>query len=147
MMRLDRTLLALFVVLAFGCATGPEYKEIQSEIAAIEPGKGRVYLYRPQMSFLYVGSVTLNGEEVRVPSAGGFVYVDREPGEYEVVIDAATNESATFEFEAGEEVFIRITVDAGGLFLYTISPQFTDRETAIREMQELNYPGPYVDER
>lgn len=146
-MRLDRTLLALFVVLAWGCATGPEYKEIQSDIAAIEAGKGRIYFYRPQMSFLYVGSVTLNGEEVRVPAAGGFVYVDKPPGEYEVVIDAASTEAATFEFEAGEEIFIRITVDAGGLFLYTISPQFTDRDTAIREMQELNYPGPSVDER
>ncbi|UCH48910.1 MAG: hypothetical protein JSU95_03650 [Betaproteobacteria bacterium] len=145
-MRLHRTLPALFVALMWGCATGPEYKEIQSDIPAIEAGKGRVYLYRPQMSFLYVGSVTLNGEEVRVPSAGGFVYVDKEPDEYEVVIDAATNESARFEMEAGEEIFIRITVDAGGLFLYTISPQFTDRDTAIKEMQELNYPGSSVDQ-
>lgn len=146
-MRLDKILLALSTALAFGCATGPEYKEIESDIAAIEPGKGRVYLYRPQMSFLYVGAITLNGEEVRVPSAGGFVYVDKEPGEYEVVVDAATNEAATFDMEAGEEIFIRITVDAGGLFLYTISPQFTDRDTAIREMQELNYFGSSVDER
>ena len=140
-MRLDRTLLALLVAFVCGCATGPEYKEIQSDIAAVEAGKGRVYVYRPQMSFLYVGSITLNGEEVRVPSAGGFVYVDKEPGEYEVVVDAATNESANFSLDAGEEIFIRITVDAGGLFLYTITPQFTDRDTAIQEMQELNYPG------
>ena len=146
-MRLYTTLLALFVVLAWGCATGPEYKDIAPDIAALELGKGRIYIYRPQMSFLYVGAITLNGEEVRVPSAGGFVYVDKEPGEYEVVVDAATNEAANFEMVAGEEIFIRITVDAGGLFLYTISPQFSDRDTAIREMQELNYPGSSVDER
>ena len=141
-MRLDKELLALFVVLVCGCATGPEFKDIASEIAVLEPGKGRVYLYRPQMSFLYVGAVTLNGEAVRVPSAGGFIYVDTEPGPYEVVVDAATDESTTFELEAGQDVFVRITVNAGGWFLYTISPQLTDRDTAIREMQELSYRGP-----
>ena len=141
-MHFERTLLAFIAVLVCGCATGPEYKDIASEIAAIEPGKGRVHIYRPQMSFLYVGAVTLNGEEVRVPSAGGFIYVDKEPGLYEVVVDAATDESTTFELEAGQELFIRITVDAGGWFLYTISPRLTDRDTAIREMQELNYRGP-----
>jgi hypothetical protein len=143
-MHSDRILLALFVVFICGCATGPEYKEIEPDIEAIEAGKGRVYVYRPQMSFLYVGAITLNGEEVRVPAAGGFVYVDKEPGEYEVIVDAATDESAMFELRSGEEVFIRVTVDAGGLFLYTISPQFTDRDTAIEEMRELHYRGPSV---
>jgi len=139
-MRLKRRLLALLAIITIsGCATGPEYKDIGSEIAPIEPGKGRVYLYRPQMSFLYVGGVTLNGEPVRVPAAGGFVFVDKTPGKYKVEIDAVTNESTTFQLEAGKEVYVRITIDVGGYFLYTITPQITDRETAIQEMQELNY--------
>ncbi len=146
-MRLDRTLLAFLATLICGCATGPEFKDIASEIPAIEAGRGRVYVYRPQMSFLYVGSVTLNGEEVRVPAAGGFVFVDKEPGAYEVIVDAITNEAATFELESGEAIFIRITVIAGGWFLYTISPQLTDRDTAIQEMQELNHPGPFLPQR
>ncbi len=136
------TLLILFLAVFCGCATGPEYKEIRSEIEPIAPGKGRVYLYRPQLSFLYVGAVRLNGEEIRVPSAGGFVFVDKDPGEYEVVVDAVTDEAATFELNAGEEIFIRITVDLGGYYLYSILPQVTDRDTAITEMQQLNYPGP-----
>lgn len=140
-MHLERTFLALFVLLAWGCATGPEYKDIGSEIAPIEPGKGRVFFYRPQMSFLYVGTVTLNGEEIRVPSAGGFEFVDKKPGEYEAVVDAVTNESTAFQLEDGKEVYIRITVDVGGWTLYTISPQITDRETAVQELQELNYIG------
>ena len=139
-MRLRIVLLALLVITTVsGCASGPEYKDIGADIAPIEPGKGRVYLYRPQMSFLYVGGVTLNGEEVRVPSAGGFVYVDKTPGKYKVEVDAVTNESTTFDLEAGKEVYVRITIDAGGYFLYMITPQITDRETAIQEMQELNY--------
>ena len=138
-MRLTRILLTLLVVLVVGCASGPEYKDIGSGISPIEPGKGRIYVYRPQLSFLYVGAVTLNGEEVRVPAAGGFIFVDREPGEYVVLVDAVTDESATFELEAEKEVYIRITVDAGGYFLYTISPQITDRATAVEEMQKLNY--------
>lgn len=146
-MRLDRTMLALFAVLVGSCATGPEYKNIATDIAAIEPGKGRVYVYRPQMSFLYVGAVTLNGEDVRVPPAGGFTYVDKEPGAYKVIVDAATDESAIFELASGEEIFIRITVNAGGWFLYTISPEITDRDTAIREMQESNYSGPSLQGR
>ncbi len=134
-----KTLYALLIVFLVGCATGPEYKDIGSEIAPIEAGKGRIFIYRPQLSFLYVGAVTLNGEEVRVPAAGGFVLIDKEPGEYDVLVDAVTDESTTFTLEEGKEVFIRITVDAGGYFLYTITPQITDRETAVQEMQELNY--------
>ena len=146
-MRLAKKLLILFVALACGCATGPEFAEIQSEIPSIETGQGRVFIYRPQLSFLYVGSVSLNGEEVRVPPAGGFVFVDRTPGEYEVVVDSVTVESATFQLEADEEKFIRITVDAGGYFLYTISPQLTERETALEQLQELNYIGPSKNEK
>lgn len=139
-MRLKGILLVLFaVVTVSGCATGPEYKDIGSEIAPIEVGKGRVYVYRPQLSFLYVGGVMLNGEPVRVPSAGGFVYVDKMPGKYKVEVDAVTDESTIFQLEAGKEVYVRITIDVGGYFLYTITPQITDRETAIHEMQELNY--------
>ena len=137
--RLTGILFVLLIVLVAGCASGPEYKDIGSGITPIEPGSGRIYVYRPQLSFLYVGAVTLNGEEIRVPAAGGFVFVDKEPGEYEVLVDAITDESTTFELEAEKEVFIRITVDAGGYFLYTISPQITDRATAVQEMQELNY--------
>jgi len=131
----------LLAAVVAGCATGPEYKDIGSELAPIEAGKGRVYIYRPQLSFLYVGGVTLNGEPVRVPGAGGFVYVDKTPGKYKVEGDAVTDESTTFQLDAGKEVYIRITVDAGGYFLYTITPQITDRPTAVQEMQELNYIG------
>ena len=142
-MRLRMVLVALVAIMTVsGCASGPEYKDIGADIAPIEPGKGRVYLYRPQLSFLYVGGVTLNGEPVRVPSAGGFVYVDKMPGTYKVEVDAVTDESTTFELEAGKEVYVRITIDAGGYFLYMITPQITDRETAIHEMQELNYVEP-----
>ena len=141
-MRLHKTLLILLAALVAGCALGPEYKDIESDIAPIEAGKGRIYIYRPQLSFLYVGSVSLNGEEMRVPSAGGFVFVDRAPGEYEVVVDSVTTENARFQLQADQERFIRITVDAGGYFLYTISPQLTDRGRAREEMQELNYVGP-----
>jgi hypothetical protein len=140
-MRLKTMLLVLLAAVVAGCATGPEYKDIGSEIAPIEEGKGRVYVYRPQLSFLYVGSVTLNGEPVRVPAAGGFVYVDKTPGNYKVDVHAVTDESTIFQLDAGKEVYIRITVDAGGYFLYTITPQITDRATAVQEMQELNYIG------
>ncbi len=146
--RLEKTvaLLFLFAAIMVGCATGPEYKDIEGNISPVEAGKGRVYIYRPQRSFLYIGAVTLNGEPVRVPSAGGVVFVDRDPGEYEVIVDAVTDEAASFELEDGEEVFIRITVDAGGWALYTILPRITDRDAAIQEMQELNYSGPLGDE-
>lgn len=139
-MRLKRTLLALLGVITIsGCASGPEYKDIGTEIAPVQAGMGRVFIYRPQLSFLYVGGVMLNGEPVRVPAAGGFVYVDETPGKYKITIDAVTDESTNFDLEAGKEVYVRITIDVGGYFLYTITPQITDRETAIQEMQELNY--------
>ncbi len=132
-------LLTLFVVTMFGCASGPEFSEVQSTIPEIEAGKGRIYIYRPQRSFLYVGSVRINGEEIRVPNAGGLLFVDREPGDYEIVVDSITTETTKLWLGAGEERYIRITVTTEGHFLYTIYPKVEDEAVASQEMQDLNF--------
>ena len=138
-MALRIALLALFIVSAFGCASGPEFAEVRSAIPDVEAGKGRIYIYRPQRSFLYVGSVSINGEEIRVPEAGGLLFVDRVPGEYEIVVDSITAEKARIRLDAGDEKYVRITVTTEGHFLYTIYPKIEDKATATEEMQDLNY--------
>ena len=138
-MALRTALLALFAVSVFGCASGPEFWEVQSIIPEIEAGKGRIYIYRPQRSFLYVGSVSINGEEIRVPDAGGLLFVDRVPGEYEIVVDSITAEKTKLRLDVGEEKYVRITVTTEGHFLYTIYPKIEDEVSAIEEMQDLNY--------
>ena len=138
-MALRIALLALFIASVSGCASGPEFSEVRSAIPDIEAGKGRIYIYRPQRSFLYVGSVSVNGEEIRVPAAGGLLYVDRAPGDYEIVVDSITVEKARLTLDAGAEKFVRITVTTEGHFLYTIYPKIEDKATATEEMQGLNY--------
>lgn len=132
-------LLALLIVFVSGCATGPEFAEVQSTIPQIETGQGRIYIYRPQRSFLYVGSVRINGEEIRVPEAGGLLFVDRPPGDYEIVVDSITTETAKLWLGAGEERYVRITVTTEGQFLYTIYPKVEDSAIATQEMQDLNF--------
>ena len=136
---LSKTLLILCAAVVCGCASGPEYGQVQTTVPAVEPGKGRIYVYRPQRSFLYVGSVSINGEEIRVPEAGGVLFVDRAPGAYEVVVDSITVEKAAFQLNAAEERYVRITVTTEGHFLYTIYPQLKDKASAVEEMQDLKY--------
>ncbi|KPK28689.1 MAG: hypothetical protein AMJ66_10585 [Betaproteobacteria bacterium SG8_40] len=138
-MALRIACLALFLASVFGCASGPEFAEVRSAIPEIEAGKGRIYLYRPQRSFLYVGSVRINGEEIRVPEAGGLLFVDREPGDYEIVVDSITTEKAKIWLGPGEERYVRITVTTEGHFLYTIYPKVEDKSTATQEMLDLNF--------
>lgn len=129
-----------------GCATGPEYAEVRSSIPSVEPGKGRVYFYRQKRAVLYVGTVMLNDEAVRVPRAGELFFVDGEPGEYEVVIDSTTVETVSFRLDAGEEAYVRITPRVAGIYLYAIFPELIDQDIALPEMQGLNYAGSNLEE-
>lgn len=75
-------LLLASLVLSACSAVGPKFSGLES----IEPGKGAVYFYRPKTmanSATYP-TVFLNGAEVADLLDGGFIFVELDPGEYQV---------------------------------------------------------------
>ena len=142
-MKLKILILILFAVLITGCvATGPKYKEVQSTIPAIESGKGRIYFYR-SASMFGAGiqpTVNLNGKKVGDSKPGGFFYVDRATGDYEVVLSTEVDKKLTFQLDKGEEQYVRMTVGMG-VIVGRVYPELVDKGKALEEMSGLNYTG------
>jgi hypothetical protein len=94
----------LFGVLS-GCATGPKYTEVASSFDALEPGKGRIFIYRPSSFGAAVQpDVRLNGEVVGKAKPLGFFFVDRAPGEYEIVTSTEVERSLSDTLIASRKV-------------------------------------------
>jgi len=141
-MRLAKVLSLLLVFVVAGCATGPKYTEVQPSIPPIELGKGRIYFYRSGSMFGsgIQPSVILNGTKVGDSQPGGFFFVDREPGDFQVVLSTEVEKKLSFELNNAEEKYVRMTVGLG-VIVYRVYPELADREKALAEMQELSFIG------
>ncbi len=80
-------LVACMLALLGACASGPKYNEVQSAIPTIPADQGRIYVYRSasMLGGAIQPSVMLNGEKVGDSKPGGFFFVDRAPGNFEVL--------------------------------------------------------------
>ena len=106
-----------------GCATGLGTKDVARVLPSLDPGKGRVFVYRSSsMGSGYVPEVLLNGEALGKFSQPGVVVRDLPPGSYAL----ATTKSAkivNFAMRAGETKYVRLT---GGFFDLHMHPELVD---------------------
>jgi hypothetical protein len=136
----------LFVIVALGltaCASGPKYKEVEASIPPLAAGKGRIYFFRSANIF---GSgiqptVMLNGTQVGDSKPGGFFFVDRDPGNYEVLLSTEVERKLTFTLASGQEQYVRMSVTLG-VVVYRVYPELVDAATGKSEMVDLSYTGP-----
>jgi len=133
---------ALLAGILAGCATGPKYEEVRGGFAPIPAAQGRVYFYR---SANPIGSgiqpsVMLNGEKVGDSQPGGFFFVDRAPGSYEVNLTTEVERRLTFILESGQEQYVRMSVGLGVL-VYRVYPELVDKKTGEEELRGLSYIG------
>lgn len=142
-MKLKLTGLLLAMLLAAGgCASGPKYTEVKSAIPSLAADKGRVYFYRSG-SMIGSGiqpSVNLNGEKVGDSVPGGFFFVDRSPGAYEVLLSTEVERKASFTLEPGQLRYIRMSVGLG-LLVYRVHPELVDASQGESEMLDTSYIG------
>ncbi|MEJ2228675.1 MAG: DUF2846 domain-containing protein [Alphaproteobacteria bacterium] len=83
-----RFILLLSLLLA-GCATGPQYTDIQANIHPVVPNKRRIYFYRTAWPSA-VGMqpvIYVNGKAVGKSQPDGFFIIDVEPGNVRVEIE------------------------------------------------------------
>jgi hypothetical protein len=128
-------------LLAAGCASGPKFSEIASSIPTLKAGEGRIYFYRTSMLGAAIQpTINLNGVAVGTSQSGGFFFVDRSPGNYEIVMASEVERKVTFVLAAGEQKYIRTSVGIG-LFVGRPQAELVSAEEGRKEVSDLSYTG------
>lgn len=127
-------------MLLAACASGPKYSDVQSSIPQLASGQGRVYFYRSNsmLGAAIQPSITLNGEKVGDSKPGGFFYVDRPPGNYEVVCGTEVERKATFALSAGDQRYIKTTISMGALVGH-VTPELVDPAEGAKAITGMHY--------
>ncbi|CAG9216671.1 MULTISPECIES: DUF2846 domain-containing protein [Paraburkholderia] len=144
MIKLSRVLIAASAaaLLATGCASGPEFKDVASSIPTIKESQGRIYFYRSNSMFgaAVQPDISLNSQVVGKSKPGGFFYVDEPAGDYVVSTTTETEKTLTFHLDAGETKYVKTSIGLG-LLVGRIIPSLESTEEANEHLQGLHYIG------
>lgn len=144
MIKLSRVFLAVSAatLLATGCASGPEFKDVASSIPTIKETQGRIYFYRSNSMFgaALQPDINLNDQVVGKSKPGGFFYVDEPAGDYVVSTTTETRKTLSFKLEAGETKYVKTSVGLG-LLVGRIVPTLESADEANKSLDGLHYIG------
>jgi hypothetical protein len=84
--------------------------------------------------------VMLNGARVGDSTPGGFFFIDRPAGNFEVLLSTEVERKVTFTLAPKEERYVRMTVGLG-VIVYRVYPELVDPAEALKEIVELSYTG------
>lgn len=128
-----------FFILLTGCATGPKYLEVKDTIPSLNYEYGRMYFYRTSVLGAAIQpQILVNGASVGKAVPGGFFYVDRPPGEYEVITTTEVERELSFILEEGQTRYIRLDISMG-FFVGHIYPNLIEPEVAKEEITKCSY--------
>ena len=141
-MKYLRCLVILLVAAAVaGCASGMQYTEFQPKMPSLSPDAGRIFFYRPSaLGAALRPDVMLNNEKVGEAIAHGFFYVDRKPGEYQVVTTTEVERKLSFVLEKAQTRYVRLAVSIG-FFAGHVYGELVEPEVALKEIQDCKYTG------
>jgi hypothetical protein len=132
----------LLFAFAFGCAAGPKYAEMEPQMAKLDAGKGRIYMYRTTpLGMALQPEIKLNGQTVGVSKAGGFLWADREPGTYEVTTTTEVERKCSFTLESGQVRYVRFGVSMGFMVGHVYG-ELVDEAEGAKEIRECSYDAP-----
>ncbi|MBN3789441.1 DUF2846 domain-containing protein [Burkholderia sp. Ac-20353] len=142
MIKMCRALLLAgsVALLASGCASGPQYKEMASSIPTLASDHGRIYFLRSGSMFGagLQPEIKLNGQVVGKSKPGGFFYVDEPAGQYTVSTATETEKTVSFALDGGETKYVRTSV-ALGVLVGRVVPSLEDSGTAMAAISDLKY--------
>ncbi len=142
MKRFSKFLLAAtLLALASGCATGPKFAEVSDRISKRNPDTGRIYLYRTTtLGAALKPQIKLNGKPIGKSVAKGFLYVDAEPGKYEIMTSTEVDRKLSLMLEKGQTRYVKFGVSMG-FFVGHVYPELVESEAGMQEIQECSYTG------
>jgi hypothetical protein len=134
-------LLSLAAVAVTGCASGPSYSKMDSSIPALGTDMGRIYFYRTAVLGMAIQpNVLLNGEKVGTAVPKGFFYVDRAPGEYQVVTETEVKRKLSFVIEKGRTRYVKLNISMG-FFVGRVYGELVEEEKALKDLKSCKYVG------
>lgn len=131
---------AVAAALLAGCASTMNYMEMKALMPPLASDKGRIYFYRPDSwrGGLITPDISVNQEVVGTSEVGGFFFVDRPAGSYDISCGKESVSDTGVTVAAGQEVYVR-TVLGPGVVVARVIPQPVDAMTAIPEIRNLRY--------
>ena len=141
MLRQLKTLAILAgVLLLAACASGPKYNEVSSSFPPLASNQGRIFFYRTKNmeGSAVQPSIMLNGEKVGDSKPGGFFYVDRPPGSYEVLCSTEVKGTTHLVLAAGQTRYVKSNITMG-FFVGHVTPELIDPEEGAVAIQNLHY--------
>jgi hypothetical protein len=123
------------------CATGTKFADLQPRTTPEIAEVGRIFFYRPSsLGAALRPSVKLNGEDVGQAISQGFFYVDRPPGQYEVVTETEVKRKVSFVLDKGQTRYIRFSASLG-FFVGHVYGQLVEPDIALGEIKKCKYTG------
>lgn len=134
-------ILMVMGLLISGCATGPKFGEYASKIGKVPADSGRIYLYRTAvLGAAVTPEIKVNGEVVGKAIARGFVYVDRPPGNYEIMTSTEVDRKLSLTLEKGQTRYVRLNISIG-FFVGHVYPELVEPQIGREEIQGTSYTG------
>jgi hypothetical protein len=129
------------IAMATGCATGPKFAEVKNSIDNLKPENGRIYLYRTTtLGAALKPQIKVNGESVGKSIARGFMFIDRAPGNYEIMTSTEVDRKLSLTLEEGQTRYVKFGVTMG-FFVGHVYPNLVEKDVGEREIQNCSYTG------
>ena len=135
--------LAVYACSLVGCTSGARYGTVVERIPTLQENQGRILFYRGRNRFgsAVQPDIRLNGEIVGKYVPGGFFFVDRPAGNYEVsCMTPSAKYTLTLTLAAKETRYVRAVVTRGA-FVVHVQPVLEDEEQAMKTLAESLYTG------
>ena len=123
------------------CASGVKFTVMNPSTIPKDQDSGRIFFYRTTiLGAALQPDIRLNGTKVGDAVAQGFFYVDRSPGNYEVVTSTEVDRKVTFVLEKGQTRFVKFSVSMG-FFAGHVYGELIDSAVGLEEIKECKYTG------
>ena len=123
------------------CASGVKFTEMNPSTSPKDQDTGRIFFYRTTiLGAALQPDIRLNGTKVGNAIAQGFFFVDRPPGNYEVVTSTEVDRKVTFVLEKEQTRFVRFSVSMG-FFVGHVYGELVDSAEGLEEIKECKYTG------
>ena len=134
------TFVLIITLFLGGCATkGPSFSELAPSINELPSNTGRIYLYRTTvLGAALQPNIKINNEVAGKSIARGFFYVDKEPGNYEIMTSTEVDRKLSLVLEEGQTRYVRFGVSMG-FFVGHVYPELVSSKVGRQEFQECKY--------
>jgi hypothetical protein len=129
------TLTAAVCLMTSGCASGIKFQDAKASIPELNPESGRFYFYRANspIGAAIQPKIYLNYSVVGKAIPGGFFYLDKEPGNYQIRTSTEVTRTLSITLDPGQTRYVKFDVSIGALVAH-VSPILVDTEKAQNQI-------------